>query len=123
MFSLPISAINKNGLIDIFETLAQFPNMMMMIRTGDYTVDAHSLIGVFSLDINKPIELLLEEEPDEDFKTLFARFVPASVVTMIYIQTQGLGPMTLVIGHFLRLTPVFVFLALHREFLSPDEWA
>ncbi len=79
MFSLPISAVNKNGLIDIFETLAQFPNIMMMIRSGDYTVDAHSLIGVFSLDINKPIELLLENEPDDSFKTAIARFTPAAV--------------------------------------------
>ena len=79
MFSLPISAVNKNGLIDIFETLAQFPNIMMMIRSGDYTVDAHSLIGVFSLDINKPIELLLEKEPDDSFKDAIARFTPASV--------------------------------------------
>ena len=79
MFSLPISAVNKNGLIDIFETLAQFPNIMMMIRSGDYTVDAHSLIGVFSLDINKPIELLLEKEPDDNFKNAIARFTPAAV--------------------------------------------
>lgn len=79
MFSLPISAVNKNGLIDIFETLAQFPNIMMMIKSGDYTVDAHSLIGVFSLDINKPIELLLENEPDDSFKTAIARFTPAAV--------------------------------------------
>ncbi|MBQ5382108.1 MAG: hypothetical protein IIU42_05650 [Ruminococcus sp.] len=50
MFSLPISPINKNGLIDIFETLAQFPNTIMQIKSGDYTVDAHSLIGVFSLE-------------------------------------------------------------------------
>lgn len=74
MFSLPIAAVNKNGLIDIFETLAQFPNIMMMIRSGDYTVDAHSLIGVFSLDINKPIELLLEKEPDDNLKSAISRF-------------------------------------------------
>lgn len=78
MFSFPISAINKNGLIDIFETLAQFPDIMMMIKSGDYTVDAHSLIGVFSLDINKPIELLLEREPDEKFKHAISRFVPST---------------------------------------------
>ena len=78
MFTLPISAINKNGLIDIFETLAQFPNMMMMIKSGEYTVDAHSLIGVFSLDINKPIELLLDSEPDEEFKNAISRFLPAT---------------------------------------------
>ncbi len=79
MISLPISAINKNGLIDIFETLAQFPNQMMMIKSGNYTVDAHSLIGVFSLDINQPIELLLEREPDEEFKNAISRFVPSGV--------------------------------------------
>lgn len=79
MFSIPISAINKNGLIDIFETLAHFPNVGMMIRSGDYTVDAHSLIGVFSLDINKPIELVLEREPNEEFMNAISRFIPASV--------------------------------------------
>ena len=79
MFTLPISAINKNGLIDIFETLAQFPNMMMMIKSGEYTVDAHSLIGVFSLDIKKPIELLLQSEPDDEFKAAVAPFTLASV--------------------------------------------
>ncbi len=79
MFSLPIAAVNKNGLIDIFETLAHFPHIMMMIKSGDYTVDAHSLIGVFSLDINKPIELLFEREPDDELKSAISRFVPAAV--------------------------------------------
>ena len=79
MISIPISAINKNGLIDIFETLAHFPHVNMMIRSGEYTVDAHSLIGVFSLDINKPIELLLDREPNDELKNAIERFVPASV--------------------------------------------
>ena len=63
----------------MFETLSHFPNIVMMIRSGNYTVDAHSLIGVFSLDISKPIELLLEKEPDENFKNAISRFVPATV--------------------------------------------
>ena len=46
---MPIAAENKNGLIEIFETLAKFPDVMMMLKSGDYTVDAHSLIGVFSI--------------------------------------------------------------------------
>ncbi len=79
LYSLPISAGNKNGLIEIFETLAQFPNIMMMIKSGDYTVDAHSLIGVFSLDINKPIELILEQEPDKNLKEALSKFIPAKV--------------------------------------------
>lgn len=74
---MPISAKNKNGLIEIFETLAHFPNLMMMLRSGDYIVDAHSLIGVFSIDVSKPIELLLENEPDDRFKEAISKFIPA----------------------------------------------
>ena len=77
MFSMPISAKNKNGLIVIFETLAHVPNQLMMIRSGEYTVDAHSLIGVFSIDVSQPMELLLENEPDDSFKEAVSRFVPA----------------------------------------------
>ena len=70
-----IAAENKNSLIDIFETLSHFPNIMMMIKSGEYTVDAHSLIGVFSLDINKPFELLLDNEPSDEFKEAISKFV------------------------------------------------
>lgn len=73
-----IAAENKNSLIDIFETLSHFPNIMMMIKSGEYTVDAHSLIGVFSLDINKPFELLLDNEPSDEFKEAILKFVLAT---------------------------------------------
>lgn len=77
---IPITAINKNGLIEIFETLAQFPNVMM-IKNGDYTVDAHSLIGVFSLDINKPLEIMLDDEPSDEFLNAVSKFIPAKQVS------------------------------------------
>ena len=73
-----IAAENKNSLIDIFETLSHFPNIMMMIKSGEYTVDAQSLIGVFSLDINKPFELLLDNEPSDEFKEAISKFVLAT---------------------------------------------
>ncbi len=79
LFSMPIVAKNKNGLIEIFETLSHFPDVLMMLRSGDYTVDAHSLIGVFSIDVSRPMELLLEKEPDDEFKQAVMRFVPALV--------------------------------------------
>lgn len=76
MYSLPIAAVNKNGLIEIFETLSHFSNVMM-IKSGDFTVDAHSLIGVLTLDINKPMELLLNSEPDCELKSAISKFIPA----------------------------------------------
>ncbi len=77
MFSMPISAKNKNGLIEIFETLAHFPNKSMMIKSGAYTVDAHSIIGVFSIDETQPMELILDSEPDDNFKQAVSKFIPA----------------------------------------------
>lgn len=76
MFSQSIIAANKNALIEIFEAVSQFPELMM-IKSGDYTVDAHSIIGVFSLDITKPMELISEQTPDDRFMQAIAKFVPA----------------------------------------------
>ena len=78
MYTLPISVINKNGLMEIFEILSHFP-YQMMLRNGDYSVDAHSLIGVFSLDIKKPIELMMEHEPDEVFLQAISKFTLSRV--------------------------------------------
>lgn len=64
--------------MEIFETISRFHDQIL-IRSGDYTVDAHSLIGVFSLDINKPMELLMEKEPDESFLQAMSKFIPATV--------------------------------------------
>ena len=64
--------------MEIFETLSHFP-YQMMLRNGDYSVDAHSLIGVFSLDIKKPIELMMEHEPDEVFLQAISKFTLSRV--------------------------------------------
>lgn len=74
---MPISVKSKNGLIEIFETLAQFQNNMML-KSGDYTVDAHSLMGVFAIDISKPFELILEQEPDITLKNAISDFTLAN---------------------------------------------
>ena len=56
MFSVPVSVKNKKEMIDMFETLAHFPDTVMMLRNGDNTVDAHSLMGFFAIDEKIPIE-------------------------------------------------------------------
>ena len=73
MFSLSISAGSKNVLLEIFETLSKYSHNILL-RCGDIIVDAHSLIGVFSLDVNKPIELIMENEPDDSFIQAVSKF-------------------------------------------------
>lgn len=73
MFSVSILADSKNVLLEIFETLSKFSHNILL-KCGDIIVDAHSLIGVFSLEINKPIELIMENEPDENFMQAVSKF-------------------------------------------------
>ena len=68
MFSVPVSVKNKKEMIDMFETLAHFPDTVMN------TVDAHSLMGFFAIDEKIPIELLLESEPDDNLKQAISKF-------------------------------------------------
>ena len=74
MISMPVAVENKNSMIEMFEILAHFPNLLMMIKSGENTVDAHSIMGIFTIDETKPIELLFESEPDEKFKQAIAKF-------------------------------------------------
>lgn len=74
MFSMPLAVKNKNGMIEIFETLAHYPQIMLM-KSGDNTVDAHSIMGVFSIDSTKPFELLFETEPTDDLKEAIQAYV------------------------------------------------
>lgn len=79
MFSIPIFANSKNSLIEIFETLTHFPDTTMMLKCGDYTVDAHSLIGVYSIDVTKPMELIFNKEPDNSIIEAVSKFSPAYI--------------------------------------------
>lgn len=36
------------------------------LRSGRYTVDAKSIMGIFSLDLSQPLELELHGEPERD---------------------------------------------------------
>lgn len=74
LFSMPLAVKNKTGMIEIFEKLAHYPQMMLM-KSGDNTVDAHSIMGVFSIDSSKPFELLFETEPTDDLKEAIKAYV------------------------------------------------
>lgn len=77
MFSLSIFAESKRALMEIFETLSHFSNNIML-KCGDIIVDAHSIIGVYSLDIGKPIELIMDRKPDDGFMQAVSKFALAA---------------------------------------------
>lgn len=52
----------------------RFPRIRLMLHEGDYDIDAHSIIGILSLDFSQPIELLADGEITEDFLSALAPF-------------------------------------------------
>lgn len=57
-----------------FVNLASRHTGNITLISGRYSVDAKSILGVFSLDTSKPIECEIEGEPTADFVADFERF-------------------------------------------------
>ena len=49
-----------------------------MIKNGDVAIDGHSIMGFFSLDIDKPVELILSSEPSESFTNALSKYMVAA---------------------------------------------
>ena len=63
MRTVQISLDSIDKVKDFVRTITLFDNDFDM-RSGRYTVDAKSILGIFSLDLSKPIELdIYGEEP------------------------------------------------------------
>lgn len=48
----------------------------MDLRSGKYLVDAKSILGIFSLDLSKPVELELLTDNEEDINKFMADIKP-----------------------------------------------
>lgn len=59
-----------------FVTLANRYDFPINLRTDKYTIDAKSIMGVFSLDLSKPVTVELEGPPAENFVAELAEFQP-----------------------------------------------
>ena len=70
-----IAAKNDDNSETVYEIADLIYHLtVMMLRNGDNTVDAHSLMGFFAIDEKIPIELLLESEPDDNLKQAISKF-------------------------------------------------
>lgn len=59
-------SLNSIGKVKSFvNTIAQFDYDFDLI-SGRYVIDAKSIMGIFSLDLSKPIDLAIHTEDDVD---------------------------------------------------------
>ncbi len=51
---------------EFVDKMSRFMDTEVTLNSGDYSIDGHSIIGIISLDISKPIEIVLNGNvPDE----------------------------------------------------------
>ena len=56
-------AIRINSISKAREFVAmtsKYPKIMITLNSREYSVDAHSIVGILSLDLSRPIELIAE---------------------------------------------------------------
>ena len=78
MFNIPITITSQKEIMDVFEIFTKFPHETIMIKNGDVAIDGHSIMGFFSLDINKPVELVLSPKPTESFTNALSKYMVAA---------------------------------------------
>ena len=69
--------VNLNNIVNVkdFAGIAQGLNYEVKVRSGAYIVNGKSLLGLFSLDLENPVEVEVPEEFTENEKEVFQRFV------------------------------------------------
>ena len=71
--------INFNGNIDVIKEFVNrttgFSDIMLWSNDGRFRVDAHSLMGIFSLDTSKELKLIYPETEKEEIINTFKEWI------------------------------------------------
>ena len=71
-------SLNSIGTVKSFvNTLSRF-EAEFVLYNGRFVIDAKSIMGIFSLDLSKPIDLHIEAE-DKDMDTILGALKPYTV--------------------------------------------
>lgn len=67
MYSTNININGVNGAREFVALTAKYPQIQITLNHNEYSIDAHSIIGILSLDLSKPIALEAEGEDIDAF--------------------------------------------------------
>ena len=67
MYSTEIAITGIDKARAFVAMTADYPQIQITLNHNEYSIDAHSIIGVLSLDLTKPILLEAEGENMDDF--------------------------------------------------------
>ena len=75
MEAVTISRTQVDQVKRFVNLVAQAPYDVDMV-SGRYTVNAKSMLGIYSLDLSKPIQVLIYSDNCEELKKELAEFMP-----------------------------------------------
>lgn len=67
MYTCDISINNIETARAFVNMTSKFPAIVITLNSEEYTIDAHSIIGILSLDLSRPIRLEAQGEDIESF--------------------------------------------------------
>ncbi|MDP4120315.1 MAG: HPr family phosphocarrier protein [Bacillota bacterium] len=62
-----ISIPNINTAKNFVNMASKYMNLKIMLTCEDYEIDGHSIMGILSLNMDKPIELVTDENCPQEF--------------------------------------------------------
>lgn len=74
MYSTTIAIPNLEAAKQFVNISSKYLNYAMSLKCDNYIIDAHSIMGILSLDMTKPITLEAQEDLPKEFFTDIAPF-------------------------------------------------
>ena len=74
MYTGTIMIKNIDTAREFVDKMARFMDTEITLQSGDYSIDAHSIIGIISLDITKPIEVIAKGNVSDELIEIFKQY-------------------------------------------------
>ena len=74
MIEFEMSLSSTNDVKDFVNTVSRFDFDVDLV-SGRYVVDAKSIMGIFSLDLSKPIKVEVHSDDAAEFMSLIDKFI------------------------------------------------
>ena len=59
---------------EFVDKMGKFMDTKVTLNSGDYSIDGHSIIGIISLDITKPIEVIVDGKDENEIKDIIKQY-------------------------------------------------
>lgn len=59
---------------EFVEKMGKFMDTKITLKSGDYIIDGHSIIGIISLDITKPITVETDDNPTDELINILKQY-------------------------------------------------